>query len=216
MRRHLRKCPQHAAALRRKRADQADQSSDQQLFNDFFNIGSTSSNRHEVMTHERLKEKVLRIIVSGNLPFAFVENTEFQGLCADAYPDCIPLPNRRSMRDYLKAKAEESKSQLKERLMNNDSKVNLVLDIWTTRSNLAFLGIPSHLVVGCLLFSFAGDCFPLLARYMTIFVTGYLIFLSKQSLFPLHYHRNANYQESLLTGSTRTFSFSMSYSHLIP
>jgi hypothetical protein len=128
-------------AVQRKQAEQCAQpdpaSDQQQLWDNFFN---TSTSRHEVMTRERLKEKVLRIIVSGNLPFAFVENAEFQSLCADAYPDCIPLPNRRTMRDYLKAKAEESKAQLKERLRNNDSKVNLVLDVWTTRSNLAFLG----------------------------------------------------------------------------
>src|SRR5579859_3629235 len=92
------------------------------------------------MTWERLKEKVLHIIISENLPFAFVQNVEFQSLCTDAYPDCIPLSNRRIMCDYLKAKAEESKAQLKKRLRKNDSKVNLVLDVWTTRSNLVFLG----------------------------------------------------------------------------
>jgi len=35
------------------------------------------------MTHEHLKEKVLRIIIFSNLPFVFVENAEFQGLCTD-------------------------------------------------------------------------------------------------------------------------------------
>jgi hypothetical protein len=105
---------------------------------DFF--GWPNPHEHQIMTKDRLKEKVLRIIIAGNLPFSFAEQPEFQELLRDAYPDCLPLPNRKTMTEYLKSKATVTKLDLKDRLAKNTSKVSLALDVWTTRTNLAFLG----------------------------------------------------------------------------
>jgi hypothetical protein len=97
------------------------------------------------MNSERLKEKVLRVIVSGNLPFALVDNVEFQSLLKDAYPDC-PAPTRKSAKDYLQSRVDRTRDDLKAKLAINDSKVSLVLDAWTTRSSHSFLGISPPLV----------------------------------------------------------------------
>jgi len=61
-----------------------------------------NSDRSQVMSRDRLKEKVLRIIVSGNLPFAFADNVEFQSLLKDAYPDCS-APTRKTAKEYLQS-----------------------------------------------------------------------------------------------------------------
>ena len=92
------------------------------------------------MNSERLKEAVLRIIIARNLPFSFAELPEFQALLRDAYPDCTPA-SRKTMMEYLKAKAVLTKLELKDTLTKNKSKVSLALDVWTTRTNIAFLGI---------------------------------------------------------------------------
>ena len=101
----------------------------------------------QVMSQNRLKERVLRIIVSGNLPFSFADNVELRALLKDAYLDC-PLLNRKVVRDYLKSWADEAVSMVKAKLAANESKVSLVLDAWTSRSNLSFLSISPSCVTG--------------------------------------------------------------------
>ena len=107
------------------------------LFDNFFDI--PNPRKRPVMTCDRVKEKVLRIIIAGNLPFSIAEPGEFVDLLNDAYPDCPP-PTRKAIMDHLKAKAMLTKLKLKESLAKNDSKISLALDVWTTRTNLSFLG----------------------------------------------------------------------------
>ena len=105
-------------------------------------MGWNSARDRQVMGRDRLKEKVLRVVISGNLPFSFCENLEFIDLLNDAYPDC-PTPTRKTLVDYLHSKATLTKVELKALLAKLDSKVSLALDIWVTRTGLAFLGIIS-------------------------------------------------------------------------
>jgi fructose-1-phosphate kinase PfkB-like protein len=92
------------------------------------------------MTADKLCEQMLRIITEGNLPFLFAENSELVKLLKHAYPGVI-IPNRRSVAAKLKSNVAKSKQQLKERLAKVDSKISLALDAWTTRNNVAFLGM---------------------------------------------------------------------------
>ena len=106
-----------------------------------YNLMGWNDPRHrEVMTTDRMKEKILRIIIDGNLAFSLAENPEFVDLLKDAYPDCPP-PTRKTIVEYLKSKATLTKLELKEVFSQLDSKVSLALDAWTTRTNLAFLGM---------------------------------------------------------------------------
>ena len=105
-------------------------------------MGWNSARDREVMSRDCLKERVLRVIISGNLPFSFAENGEFINLLNDAYPEC-PAPTRKTIVDYLHSKSTLTKVELKDLLSKMDSKVSLALDVWVTRTNLAFLGTSS-------------------------------------------------------------------------
>jgi len=105
-------------------------------------MGWSSARDREVMSKDRLKERVLRIIIAGNLSFSFAENPEFVDLLKDAYPD-MTAPTRKTVVDYLHAKATLTKAELRELLSKLNSRVSLALDVWVTRTGLAFLGTTS-------------------------------------------------------------------------
>ena len=98
------------------------------------------SGDHSPMTSERLRKMLLRILVSANLPFAFIENEEFRKMLREAFPNC-QIPRRQTMPDLLSASALHAASELRQELAANESKVSLAMDVWTTRNNLAFLGM---------------------------------------------------------------------------
>lgn len=107
---------------------------------DYLGSPSNSLPTRGAMTSSKLCEQVLQIIVAGNLSFSFAENPEFIALLRHAYPDC-DIPNRRSVAKALKWAAKEERVALREELTNNDSKISLVLDAWTSNNNIAFLGM---------------------------------------------------------------------------
>jgi len=120
------------------------------------------SQHNQLMNRDRLKETVLRIIISGNLPFSFIDNLEFQALLQEAHSSSPP-PNRKSAQDYLQSVVDRTKEDLKAKLVANDSKISLVLDAWTTRSSLSFLGTlppPLPCCNGILLFMCLVTPFP--------------------------------------------------------
>jgi len=96
--------------------------------------------RRGVMTNDFLCEKVLRIIIAGNLPFYHAENAELVDHLKDAYPDCTP-PTRKAVMDLLKTNVARARMELVEKLSRVDSKVSLAMDCWTTRNNIGFLGM---------------------------------------------------------------------------
>jgi len=81
---------------------------------------------------------LLRILVSANLPFAFVENEQFRKMLREAFSNC-QIPRRQTMPDLLSTGALHAASELRKELAANESKVSLMMDVWTTRNNLAFL-----------------------------------------------------------------------------
>jgi hypothetical protein len=139
MRRHLLKCIPFASHVRRQAGELPSNSTD--LLADF--LGWEHPRVRPVMTSEILKEQLLRIIISGNLPFSFVGNKELQSVLKQAYPDCA-IPTRQTLVDYLSAKTNLTQLELKKELSDNDSKVSLALDVWSTRTNFAFLGTSLH------------------------------------------------------------------------
>lgn len=146
-------------------------------------LNPKESDPNQVMSRDRLKERVLRIIVSGNLPFSFADNADLRTLLKDAYPDC-PLPNRKSTHEYLQSRSDAALRDIKAKLAANESKVNLVLDAWTSRSNLSFLGTSLFIVTGycCLLL------LSLCSRYIPLhYVTGFYLLRLLLTLFPLHH-----------------------------
>jgi hypothetical protein len=135
IRRHLLKCMPFARHVRRQAGELPSNSTD--VLADF--LGWENPCLRPVMTSAILKEKLLRIIISGNLPFSFVGNNELHTVLKQAYPDCMIL-TRKTLVDYLSVKARVTQLELKKELMANDSKVCLALDAWSTRGNYSFLG----------------------------------------------------------------------------
>ena len=80
-----------------------------------------------VMKRDHLKEKVLRIIVSGNLTFSFMNNVKLRSLLKDTYLNSS-LPTRKIVRDYLQSWADTAILMVKAKLTANDFKVSLVLN----------------------------------------------------------------------------------------
>jgi hypothetical protein len=139
MTRHLVHCPQYKAHLRKQAGYDCNPMSrpGMNLIDDL--MGWSSARDREVMSRDRLKECILRIIIAGNLAFSFAENPEFVDLLNDAYPNC-PTPTRKTVVDFLHSKAALTKAELRDLLARLDSRVSLAMDIWVTRTGLAFLG----------------------------------------------------------------------------
>jgi hypothetical protein len=90
MMKHLKGCTPYQKSSRSRNDEGI--SSDGQTLLELLN--PDAFNKNQVMSCDRLKEAVLRIIISGNLPFSFADNAELQSLLKDAYPDSPP-PNRK-------------------------------------------------------------------------------------------------------------------------
>jgi len=134
MKKHLKMCSKYKAVQRTNGSDNR-----VDLLGELF---LDIPRRRPVMTSELLREKALRIVIAGNQSFSQVENPEFVDLLKDAYPDCTP-PSRRAVTDLLHSSAQQARNEIAQRLSELDSKVSLALDLWSTRHNLAFLGMSS-------------------------------------------------------------------------
>jgi len=142
---HLERCTKYKAWRRANPSDDLedehlDHNASENIFENFLTLSPEILPTRGAMTSTKLCEQVLRIIAAGNLSFSFAENPEFIALLRHAYPDCT-CPNRRSVAKALKRLAKDERVALKEELTNNDSKVSVALDAWTSSNNIAFLGI---------------------------------------------------------------------------
>jgi len=72
---HLDNCHKHRAYLRAQAGEEPIVPGQKDLIYDF--MGWVNVRRREVMTTDRLKEKVLRINIDGNLSFSHADNPEF-------------------------------------------------------------------------------------------------------------------------------------------
>ena len=124
MTKHLKGCTLYQKSGRRSDTESTSSSNRQSVME---LLNSKESDPNQVMSRDRLKERVLRIIVSGNLPLSFADNTELRALLKDAYPDCSP-PNRKSAHEYLQSRSDATVADIKAKLVTNESKVNLVLN----------------------------------------------------------------------------------------
>lgn len=145
---HLERCQKYKAWRRANPSsdwedEHENHTAPKNILNDYLTPPPNILPTRGAMTSDKLCEQVLRIIVAGNLSFYFAENPEFVALLRHAYPDCN-IPNRRSVTKALKKAAKDERIALREELTNNNSKVSLALDAWTSNNNIAFLGM--HIV----------------------------------------------------------------------
>ena len=93
------------------------------------------------ITKELLEEQILKFFVSGNIAFNQVDNEHFRTLMS-----FIPINNkpaissdRTTLHARLSKYAKLSEEQLKELLKNNQSKISLALDCWSSKNKRGFL-----------------------------------------------------------------------------
>ena len=123
MQHHLDECVPYKAKKTKKTSadDQQSTISIQSLFGQYSSISD--------LTDNDVKDVVLNYFISGNIAFNQADNSEFQTLISMIRVNGRSVViNRKILRDRLSHHAVKAKEDLKDQLMNNDSKVSLALD----------------------------------------------------------------------------------------
>ena len=90
---------------------------------------------------DTMVDKVLKFFISGNIAFNQADNPYFQDLIHHGEVKVKgPKVNRKSVHAWLTEVGCEAKEDLMVTLMENDSKISLALDCWTSKNGHAFLG----------------------------------------------------------------------------
>ena len=110
-------------------------------------IFSTTSSKDCTLTNQNsITELILKFFISGNVSFQQGENEYLQRLIklipinGNTFARC---PSRKVIRSRLTEHADNATDDLRSILLDNDSKISLALDCWTSRTNSAFLGTSS-------------------------------------------------------------------------
>jgi hypothetical protein len=108
---------------------------------------SVTQGIEDSLTGDQLKRLVLDVIVGNNLPMRVVNSTSFRNLLAKL--KAPTLPNRQQITSELEDLYNEKRAYLESSLLAHikaGSKVNLGIDVWTTKTQHAFLGISIHYI----------------------------------------------------------------------
>ena len=106
-----------------------------------------SMKKRQTIIKDVILNKTLDFFISGNIAFNQADNPHFQALMAEIQVDgAAVVINRHNVRQRLSTQATQSREDLMSTLMSNQSRISLALDCWTSRNNMAFLGISPSLV----------------------------------------------------------------------
>ena len=92
---------------------------------------------------EDLLTKTVNFFISGKIAFNQADNLHFHDMIRTATAlrtTKLPTINHKNTRQRLTDLASNGKEDLARCLMENESKVSLALDCWTSKNNYAFLG----------------------------------------------------------------------------
>jgi len=107
----------------------------QTFISEFIDHETTKTSNDDILN------KVLKFFISGNIAFNQADNPYFHELIQTAQVKTKqPVVNRKSIRERLKTLAATAKEDLMIMLMENESKISLALDCWSSRNGYAFLG----------------------------------------------------------------------------
>jgi len=137
--RHLSNCPIYSKQKSQPSMDRFMQQRDD---------GQTSFNS---FSNDKMIDKALKFFISGNIAFNQADNPYFQELvCHGITKRTGTAINRKSLREHLKTVGTAAKESLLVTLMENDSKISLALDCWTSANGHAFLGTISVAYISAL------------------------------------------------------------------
>ncbi|CAF1062995.1 unnamed protein product [Brachionus calyciflorus] len=92
-----------------------------------------------------LNSKIVDLIVASNLPISFVDTPEFESLMKEAIPAFV-IPCRQTFTNKL---IPEKALIVKEKVLfdlNKTEYCSLTCDVWTSNSNMAYLGVTVHFI----------------------------------------------------------------------
>lgn len=100
----------------------------------------TEYSGHIKSKKEDIRDKALKFFISGNIAFNQADNPYFHELLEAAHSKAGLTINRKILRERLTATSSKAREDLMASLIENESKVSLALDCWTSRNGFAFLG----------------------------------------------------------------------------
>jgi len=103
---------------------------------------ASASMPSRVVTQERVEELLLKFLISGNIPLRQVENQYLRELVLMITINGRPCktPGRKAIRSQLTKYSNMAVNKLKDAIKANKSRISLALDMWSSRSNHAFMG----------------------------------------------------------------------------
>ena len=133
--RHYPKCSKYKSRFQEDSRSQSTMSS-------CFQSSGHQLNGNDI-TKARVKEEILKYIISGDIPFSQVENQHFRNIISFIKVGNGPVqaPSRKVIRARLSSKSEQARDNLRTTLAAVNSKISLALDCWSTRTNYGFLGM---------------------------------------------------------------------------
>ena len=90
-----------------------------------------------------LEELLLQATVACNWPFDQFSNPRFRTIIHRGFPG-HKCPGRNAMTALLKKKAIVVRAEIKERLIETNSRISLALDCWTSPNRWEFMGISPY------------------------------------------------------------------------
>ena len=94
------------------------------------------------MTQEMLEEQILKFFISENIAFNQADNPHFRKLMSFITVNNKPAssPDSTTLRARLSKFSQIADDQLKKVLQDNESKISLALDCWSSSNKLSYLG----------------------------------------------------------------------------
>ena len=105
-----------------------------------FSIADFTTSTNSKALEDDLLTKVLKFLISGNIAFNQADNPFFQAILREIPSENRQIVNRKNLREKLTKVASDAKEDLMLSLVENESKISLALDCWTSRNGYAFLG----------------------------------------------------------------------------
>lgn len=99
-----------------------------------------------VISQTGVSERLIKFIITTDQPFNICENQEFLDLMKYISRDHkeVIVPRRKTLRTMIHARYEEEKEKLKRELQENEGRISLITDCWTSKNQ-----IPYHGVLAC-------------------------------------------------------------------
>ena len=106
-------------------------------------LAQNGTKKKALITQNEVMDCVLKFFISGDITFNQTHNPYFCDLVAliTCDNDINVRVNRSNVTTRLHKSAADAKSDLMVTLMENESKISLALDCWTSRNNIAFLSM---------------------------------------------------------------------------